>query len=233
MGQVANARGQAVSADPTSRHSSRRLLAAAEAERNHLERELQRETRRAATAAAELQRAVEAGHEVRQRLVLLEQLTGQEPARVPRPSRLEVAAPPAGFLRGAQIRLFGVRLLAASPEAHRPIHYTNWFELLQQAGYGIDARDPLATFLTQVSRSPVVVRAGEPGTYLLDREAPLRLAEELGSLHLELSRLHDGQQTIDGVVSIREKRLDLTTKISQVERALHEALNALGLDAAA
>jgi hypothetical protein len=227
---VASAQSEAMSADPTSRHSSRRLLAAAEAERNHLERELQRETRRAAAAAAELQRAVEAGHDVRQRLVLLEQLTGREPAKAQRPSRLEVAAPPAGFLRGAQIRLFGVRLLAASSEGHRPIHYTAWFELLQKAGYGIEARDPLATFLTQVSRSPVVVRGSEPGTYFLDREAPLRLAEELRSLHLELSRLHDGQQTIDGVVSIRERRLDLTTKISQVERALHEALETLGLD---
>ena len=224
------AQGNAVSADPTSRPLSRRLLAAAEAEKNHLDRELQRQTRRASAAAAELQRAVEAGHEVRQRLILLEQLTGRDTDEAPRARSLELAPPPAGFLRGAQIRLFAVRILAGSSQSHRPIHYTDWFELLQDAGYGIEARDPLATFLTQVSRSPVVVRGGDPGTYLLDHKAPLRLAEELRSLHLELSRLHDGQQTIDGVVSIREKRLELTARISQVERALHEALDALGLE---
>jgi hypothetical protein len=126
-----------------------------------------------------------------------------------------------------------VRLLAGSSRAHRPIHYTDWFALLEDAGYGIEAREPLATFLTQVSRSPVVLRAGEPGTYFLDHEAPQRLAEELRLLHVELARLHQGQQTIDGVISVREKRVDLTTKISQVERAYHEALEALGHDAAA
>lgn len=221
-----------VSADPTAGRSSRRLIAAAEAERIRLERDLARETRRASAAAAELQKAVEAGHEVRQRLVLLAQLTGRGSPTTPRVPALEVAVPPAGFLRGAQIRLIGVRLLAGSGNAHQPIHYTVWFELLQEAGYGIEARDPLATFLTQVSRSPVVVRTNDPGMYLLDYEAPLRLAEQLRSLHTELSRLHQGQQTIDGVASIRERRVDLTTKISQVERALHEALDALGLEAA-
>jgi hypothetical protein len=214
--------------------SSKRLAAAAEAERQRLERELQRSLSRAASAAAELQKAVEVGNEVRQRLALLDQLAGgtadvSERRSITRP---EVSAANAVVVRGAQIRRLAVRLLAGSPEAERPIHYVTWFEQFAESGYAIEARDPLANFLTQVTRSPLVVRATEPGTYALDFDVPRRLREELHNLHVELVNLHHGQQTIEGIVPLREKRNELTSAITRVERELQEATDSLGLDLA-
>jgi hypothetical protein len=216
----------------TSLPSSKRLLAAAEAERQRLERELQRSLSRAAAAAADLQRAVETGNEVRQRLALLDQLAdgatsedSQRPRAKPRPAPAHATT-----VRGAQIRRLAVRLLAASPEPEHPIHYARWFDLFTDAGYAIEAREPLANFLTQVTRSPVVVRGAEAGTYALDLDVPRRLREELHDLHVELSRIHHGQQTIDGIVSLRERRNDLTAAIARVERELQEATESLGLE---
>jgi hypothetical protein len=213
--------------------SSQRLVAAAEAERQRLERELRRSLARAAAAADELQKAVETGSEVRQRLALLDQLglssgSGETPQPIPS-ERVEGAT----VVKGAQIRKLAVRLLAGSAAPEQPIHYAEWFKRFSEAGYSIAARDPLANFLTQVSRSPVVRRASDSGTYALDLEAPIDLRKDLYALHEELARLHSGQQTIDGIISLRERRNELLVAIARVERELQEATESLGADLAA
>ena len=49
---------------------------------------------------------------------------------------------------------------------------------------------------------------------------------------MELVNLHHGQQTIEGIVPLREKRNELTSAITRVERELQEATDSLGLDLA-
>lgn len=135
--------------------------------------------------------------------------------------------PARGYLRGFEIREAAVRVLRRAQAAPAPIHYTDWFALFQEAGYGIAGLDPLSTFLTQIGRSPVVVRSEEPGTYLLDEQAPQLLREQLDQLNEELLGLHGGQQTIEQIASSRERRSELVTRISRIERALEEALQVM------
>jgi predicted ribosome quality control (RQC) complex YloA/Tae2 family protein len=216
---------------------STRLTAAAAAERSRLERETRRLEQRAEAITAELQRLVEAREEIRQQVNLLDQIaptvspTDRESRTGEEYSTLSNAGePPNGYLKGARIRAVAVRLLAASEHADRPIHYQAWFELLVRAGFGIKAQDPLGTFLTQVTRSPVVQKADGPGVYRLDVDAPRELHQELRRLQDELLRLHSGQQTLEGIASVRERRAELTAEIAQVERALEEAASAVGLE---
>lgn len=218
---------------------STRLTAAAAAERAKLEREARRVEQRAEALTAELQRLVEAREEIRQQLSLLDRLVPSAPLRAEpelppgtfeESPRDEQEAPPNGYLQGARIRAVAVRLLAAHWNAAAPIHYQAWFELLAQAGFGVRAQDPLGTFLTQVTRSPVVQKADGPGLYRLDIEAPRQLHKELRRLQDELFQLHGGQQTLEGIASARERRAELTSEIARVERALEEAATALGVE---
>jgi hypothetical protein len=76
----------------------------------------------------------------------------------------------------------------------------------------------------------VVHRAGERGLYALDLDAPRRLSERLHKLHAELVGLHQGQQTIEAIATVRSRRAELTSEYAKVERELEEAATALGLD---
>jgi hypothetical protein len=136
-----------------------------------------------------------------------------------------------GYLRGADIRITAVRVLAATENPATPIHYVDWYKLVVDAGYGVAGRDPLASFLTQIGRSPLVGRAGERGLYALDLDAPRRLRERLHALHHELVGLHEGQQTIDEIATVAARRADLTASVVGVERELEEALASLGFEA--
>jgi hypothetical protein len=214
--------------------TSTRLSAAAAAERERLEREVTRIEKRAADTAADLQRLVDEREALRERLALLDRLAPPPPAK-------ELAldhngmdeplpAPPNGFLRGARIRTVAVHLLAASNAAEFPIHYADWLAMLERAGFGVAGKDPAAAFLTQLTRSPVVEKADGPGQYRLDLSAPRELQRRLRDLQEELRRLHDGQQTLDSIASVRERRSELTAALARTERALEEAVSALGVD---
>lgn len=168
---------------------------------------------------------------VRRRLVLLEELNGVSESHFDSDSEPADAVPsalPLGELAGADVRRVAVRLLLSSDTVLRPIHYRRWYEYLRDSGYGVRGRDPLATFLTQLNRSPVVRRAEQPGFYLVDLDAPARLHKRMGELHDELLALHAGQQTIEEIGSVRERRTELTRELAGVERDLEEALQVLG-----
>src|SRR5262249_28303166 len=115
----------------------------------------------------------------------------------------------------------------ARPEHIEALHYRRWYELLQDAGYAVAGKDPLAVFLTQVSRSPVVRKATEPGTYEVDRQAPLRIRQRLERLQGELPGLAVGRQAAIELSIVRARRHELDLAISQEERALEEALRVL------
>jgi hypothetical protein len=215
--------------------ASTRLVSAAVAERRRLARELARVDDRVGGLRHQLAQLDGHAEELRRRIALLDQLA-DDPDTAPLlevedvgTTEAAVAAPVLGYLRGARIRTAAVRLLAASESPCEPIHYSRWYELLRGAGYGISGQDPQATFLTQINRSPVVVRTGEPGTYALDLDAPARLSERLLSLHHELARLHAGQQTLEGFTTMRERRADLSSEYDKIERELAEAIETLSI----
>jgi hypothetical protein len=73
-----------------------------------------------------------------------------------------------GRLRGQRLREVAVQVLKERHGADEPIHYRVWFDLLREQGYTVGGKDPLATFLAQVSRADQVEPiGGRSGLYLL------------------------------------------------------------------
>jgi hypothetical protein len=71
-------------------------------------------------------------------------------------------------LRGQRLQEIAVEILASRIEPGQPIHYKQWFEWVEQEGFKVSGKDPLATFLGQIGRSPRVVSAGRrSGLYML------------------------------------------------------------------
>jgi predicted RNase H-like nuclease (RuvC/YqgF family) len=67
-------------------------------------------------------------------------------------------------LRGQRLREVATEILRTEVGAGESIHYREWFHLVRAAGHRVAGKDPVATFLTQVSRSgevePVGARSG-------------------------------------------------------------------------
>jgi hypothetical protein len=73
-----------------------------------------------------------------------------------------------GALRGQRLREVAVDVLKKHVEPGDEVHYREWFELLRDAQVVVAGRDPLATFLAQVSRSQAVEAVGRrSGRYRL------------------------------------------------------------------
>jgi hypothetical protein len=71
-------------------------------------------------------------------------------------------------LRGERLREVALEVLKRISTAGDPVHYRLWFEALVRSGYRISGRDPLATFLTQVTRIDRVESVGRrSGLYRL------------------------------------------------------------------
>jgi hypothetical protein len=225
-------------------HPSSRLLRAAAAEQADLARHRERLTGRRDALLAELRHLDDALIVIDERLGVLERLTGAtapadavDDAGPTRPNK-SPAAPQGGgaqappdpareILRGPAIRETAVQVVIAQPQRVEALHYRRWYELLQQAGYAVAGKDPVAVFLTQVSRSPVVRKATKPGVYEVDRQAPLRIRQRLDRLQSELRDLAAAPSAPFALAAIRARRHELDLEISQHERALEEALRVL------
>src|SRR6185312_16269925 len=183
---------------------SSRLLRAAVAERADLVRHRERLTGERARLLGELRELDAALGAVDRRLEVLAELAGPPPeAATPEGATPEGATPDtppvirtAGqdaspeenttVLRGPAIREAALRVLIAQPRPIEALHYRQWYELLAEAGFRVAGKDPLAVFLTQLSRSPLVRKASAPGVYEVDRQAPLRIRQRLDRLQAEL-----------------------------------------------
>jgi hypothetical protein len=177
-----------------------------------------------------------------ERLVVLGQLAGTPDQRATAvPSRDEasrigerdadaprIIAASRENLRGPAIREVAVQVLLAEPSLIEAIHYRRWYELVTEAGYAIIGKDPLAVFLTQVTRSPLVRKAAQPGVYEIDRRAPLRIRQRLEKLQLELREATLDSSSPADLAAVRARRHELDIAISQLERALEEAMRVLG-----
>lgn len=62
-------------------------------------------------------------------------------------------------LRGQRLQEVAVEVLRRR-RGGQPTHYREWFAFLRAEGFEVAGRDPLATFLTQVSRAEGVERVG-------------------------------------------------------------------------
>ena len=61
-----------------------------------------------------------------------------------------------GELRGRKLQEVAVQLLREQRRPGTTLHYREWYALLLDTGARIAGKDPLATFLTQVSRADAV-----------------------------------------------------------------------------
>jgi hypothetical protein len=94
-------------------------------------------------------------------------------------------------LRGAALRSAAVRVLAECHGVNHPVHYRDWYELLSQAGLRAGGKDPVATFLTEITRSGIVERAGRAGVYQLNPQKAYERART--SVQLASDRLAQAQ----------------------------------------
>lgn len=71
-------------------------------------------------------------------------------------------------LRGERLREVALEVLQRLSASGDPVHYRIWFEALVQAGFRVPGRDPLASFLTQITRIDKVESVGRrSGLYRL------------------------------------------------------------------
>lgn len=229
---------------------SRRLQSAALAEHERVERKLDELDQRHAALEKRLGEVTAARDELREQLAMLNRLihgaddeilaseaetedpAAMQPRRRGRPAVepfKAVDAPGATALRGQAIREAAARALAASPRAGEPVHYKDWFELLRADGVVPAGKDPLATFLTQLGRSPVITRTSGKGVYMLDHEFPARARKKLEQLRRELRDAHDAPVNSEfaNAASVRIRRIELATDVNRLERELEEALRSL------
>ena len=211
---------------------SPRLLRAVVAERETLERQRAQLAREADALRASLAR-IEAGMaEIDALTARLDDLAtpgagargearrDEDPAgghAAPQRDSSPAAAGGRHTLRDPAIRTTAVALLVAS--GRDALHYREWFELLTQAGHEVAGKDPLAVFLTQITRSPAVRKGARPGEYVLDRGARATLQRRLDDLNQHLATLP--QQTTD-LTELRTRRAQLTAEITKLEKALEE-----------
>jgi hypothetical protein len=71
-------------------------------------------------------------------------------------------------LRGERLREVALEVLQRLSTDGDPIHYRAWFDALVESGFRVTGRDPLATFLTQITRIDRVESVGRrSGLYRL------------------------------------------------------------------
>ncbi len=145
---------------------SARLVRAVAAERAELDRHRARLAREAGELRAELARIERGLAEIDERRGLLGPARARE-APAAEPPRA-AAARTHDAARPRDPRGRGRALVERGGEA---LHYREWFELLTATGHEIAGKDPLAVFLTQLSRSPALRKGARAGVYELDRQA--------------------------------------------------------------
>jgi hypothetical protein len=71
-------------------------------------------------------------------------------------------------LRGERLREVALDVLRELSASGDPVHYRTWFDALLESGFRVSGRDPLATFLTQITRIDEVASVGRrSGLYRL------------------------------------------------------------------
>ena len=127
------------------------------------------------------------------------------------------SGPAPQLLGGAALRRRAVAHLLATGQ-HAEIHYRAWHDQLAADGLLIRGANPAATFLANITRSPLVARGTAPGTYRLDLEAQQRITTLLVRARKRLDALPD-RQPIAGS-SRRERLLALIRRLEDQQREI-------------
>jgi len=218
---------------PPAPSPSPRLLKAAKAERQQLAAHRRELLAARDSLRAELQRIEASLNAVDERRMLLDRLVGptadsgaeegaERLARRPLHHQVGDESSTGVVLRGPAIRREAVRVLLANPDRPEALHYRAWFDLLTRAGFRVAGKDPLATFLTQLSRSPAVRKSTQSGVYELDRGAAARLRRRVEQLHDELRALTTAPTAGGDGGLVRNRRSELNAQLSRTEKALEE-----------
>lgn len=206
------------------RQPSRRLLAAATAERAGIERGRQRLFSQRQKLQEKLDRLDAELAELDERAKLIDRLAPQNGSDTPaRTSQHRPADSAAKLLRGPAIRHAAVKVLLADPRRPQALHYRDWYSRVEQQGYAVAGKDPLAVFLTQLSRSPVVRRGTQSGVYELNLAAVDNLRCRLEERRLELRNLVAASANSSDLNGIRSQRTAVNHEIGKLENALQEA----------
>lgn len=130
-----------------------------------------------------------------------------------------------GRLRGAAIREAAVRAMLNQEDPERPRHYREWLTAIEAAGQKIHGQDPAATLLTQLSRTPLIARASDPGTYRLDRDALRHLREQRDALRAEADAhvVNTNDRDYD-VIDLAQALAAVEASVKRIDRAISDAV---------
>lgn len=212
------------------RTPSKRFVRAARAERERLIRHHNRQASERDRHQALADAAAVAAQAAQQRLTALASLVGDpEFALIPTvpDAATDVRSTTPNALSGPEIRRTAVRLLLERSSC-TPIHYRAWYGLVLGAGYVVAGKTPEAVFLTQVTRSPLVGKASDPGIYQLDLQAGARLQSRLQDLQAQLHGLSNDAALQVPDLSTGAERRRLVAEINRVERDLREVTDLVG-----
>jgi hypothetical protein len=207
---------------------SLRLLAAAAAERADIERLRDVLLKRRRNLHEQIEDLDAELAELADRMLLIDRLAGPANSSVDSGADEKASAQKDKIiLRGPAIRRVAVSVLLSDPALPRAMHYREWFALLEQNGYTVAGKDPVAVFLTQLSRSPVIHRGTQSGIYEIQLDAGNELRRRLDSRQRELRALASAPASTTDLTSIRAQRTSLTREIDKLEKALVEAQSTL------
>jgi len=136
------------------------FLAAATAERARLLTRLEHAQERLAHLETLAAQARNAADELAESIRAIEEVAGLAPQM----ALSEISEQ----LRGERLREVALEVLHRLSACGDPVHYRAWFDALAESGYQVSGRDPLATFLTQITRIDEVESVGRrSGLYRL------------------------------------------------------------------
>jgi hypothetical protein len=198
--------------------------------------------------AGEIEKLKEAGSNLRQQAeeaeLLAQQLRGDADSTERRATELEEllgTAPQLSLIQknglgGADLRQLAIEILARRRGPDQPVHYREWFELVASEGHEVGGKDPLASFLTQISRSPLVVKDNsQSGVYRLrGHDALAELQAELQAARQKLAGAVERiDMAADGHLSTNEldkelaRKKTVETDVGRLERQIAEARRTL------
>jgi hypothetical protein len=127
-------------------------------------------------------------------------------------------------LRGAALREQALQVLVTRVGIRQVIGYRDWYRLVREAGFIVLAKRPIASFLTTVSRSPLVRKGTEPGTYYIEPGVADDLRQELAEHRAELRDLEVHLASRPSRESpLQRHRLNLMATVRRLERQVAEA----------
>ncbi len=208
---------------------SKRLLAAAAAERAGIDRDRRQLLEHREALRAQIDELDARLADLVERALLIDRLSGAAARSNTQTTAVRHAAGDDRMvLRGPAIRQTAVKLLLDDPQHPQALHYRDWFALMERAGYAVVGKDPLAVFLTQISRSPVVRRSTQSGVYELNLDAARWLRQQLNEHQQQLRTLTSPPASATDLGDLRTQRTAITQEIDKLEKALEEAEHTLG-----